>query len=78
VHGKRRDPIRFDELPHLGVREELLHQLDVERVPGLAGDDVSAQRVLEEREVAQQVGFALLMLLMVFAFYNDFKRIGLF
>ena len=29
-------------------------------------------------EVAQQVGFALLMLLMVFAFYNYFKRIGLF
>lgn len=33
---------------------------------------------LRKREVAQQVGFALLMLLMVFAFYNDFKRIGLF
>jgi regulator of sigma E protease len=33
---------------------------------------------VRKREVAQQVGFALLMLLMVFAFYNDFKRIGLF
>ena len=33
---------------------------------------------MRKREVAQQVGFALLMLLMVFAFYNDFKRIGLF
>jgi len=33
---------------------------------------------VRKREVAQQVGFALMMLLMVFAFYNDFKRIGLF
>jgi regulator of sigma E protease len=33
---------------------------------------------VRKREVAQQVGFALLMLLMVFAFYNDFKRIGIF
>ena len=33
---------------------------------------------VRKRELAQQVGFALLMLLMVFAFYNDFKRIGLF
>jgi len=33
---------------------------------------------VRKREVAQQVGFALLILLMVFAFYNDFKRIGLF
>jgi regulator of sigma E protease len=33
---------------------------------------------VRKREVAQQVGFALLMLLMVFAFYNDFRRIGLF
>ncbi|MGH7397467.1 MAG: RIP metalloprotease RseP, partial [Candidatus Rokuibacteriota bacterium] len=29
---------------------------------------------VRKRELAQQVGFALLMLLMVFAFYNDFKR----
>jgi regulator of sigma E protease len=33
---------------------------------------------VRKREVAQQVGFALLMLLMVFAVYNDLKRIGLF
>jgi regulator of sigma E protease len=33
---------------------------------------------VRKREVAQQVGFALLILLMVFAFYNDFKRIGFF
>ena len=33
---------------------------------------------LRKREVAQQVGFALLMLLMVYAVYNDLDRIGLF
>ena len=41
---------------------------------GVLGRPLSVRK----REVAQQVGFALLMLLMVFAFYNDFKRIGLF
>ena len=33
---------------------------------------------LRKREVAQQVGFGLLMLLMVYAVYNDLDRIGLF
>jgi regulator of sigma E protease len=33
---------------------------------------------LRKREVAQQVGFVLLMLLMVYAVYNDLDRIGLF
>jgi regulator of sigma E protease len=33
---------------------------------------------LRKREVAQQVGFVLLMLLMVYAVYNDLERIGLF
>lgn len=33
---------------------------------------------VRKREVAQQVGFVLLMILMVFAVYNDLKRIGLF
>jgi len=33
---------------------------------------------LRKREVAQQVGFALLMLLMVFAVYNDLARIDVF
>ena len=33
---------------------------------------------VKKREVAQQVGFVLLMLLMVYAVYNDLDRIGLF
>jgi len=33
---------------------------------------------VRKREVAQQVGFVLLMLLMVYAVYNDLDRIGLF
>jgi len=33
---------------------------------------------VRKREVAQQVGFVLLMLLMVYAVYNDLERIGLF
>ncbi len=33
---------------------------------------------VRKREVAQQVGFVLLMILMVFAVYNDLRRIGLF
>jgi regulator of sigma E protease len=33
---------------------------------------------IRKREVAQQVGFVLLMLLMVYAVYNDLERIGLF
>jgi len=33
---------------------------------------------LKKREAAQQVGFVLLMLLMVYALYNDFVRIGAF
>ncbi len=33
---------------------------------------------LRKREVAQQVGFVLLMLLMVYAVYNDLDRIGIF
>jgi len=33
---------------------------------------------LRKREVAQQVGLVLLMLLMVYAVYNDLDRIGLF
>ncbi|HXJ79866.1 MAG TPA: RIP metalloprotease RseP [Candidatus Methylomirabilis sp.] len=33
---------------------------------------------LRKREVAQQIGFVLLMLLMVYAVYNDLDRIGLF
>jgi len=33
---------------------------------------------IRKREVAQQVGFVLLMLLMVYAVYNDLDRIGLF
>jgi regulator of sigma E protease len=33
---------------------------------------------LRKREVAQQVGFVLLMLLMVYAFYNDLARIDVF
>jgi membrane-associated protease RseP (regulator of RpoE activity) len=33
---------------------------------------------VRKREVAQQVGFGLLMLLMVYALYNDLDRIGLF
>jgi regulator of sigma E protease len=33
---------------------------------------------LKKREVAQQVGLVLLMLLMVYAVYNDLDRIGLF
>jgi regulator of sigma E protease len=33
---------------------------------------------VRKREVAQQVGFGLLMLLMVYAVYNDLDRIGLF
>jgi regulator of sigma E protease len=33
---------------------------------------------LRKREMAQQVGFVLLMLLMVYAFYNDLERFGVF
>ena len=33
---------------------------------------------LRKREIAQQVGFGLLMLLMMYAVYNDLDRIGLF
>jgi regulator of sigma E protease len=33
---------------------------------------------LRKREVAQQVGFGLLMLLMMYAVYNDLDRVGLF
>ena len=33
---------------------------------------------VRKREVAQRVGFVLLMLLMVYAVYNDLDRIGLF
>ena len=33
---------------------------------------------LKKREAAQQVGFVLLLLLMVYALYNDFMRIGAF
>jgi len=33
---------------------------------------------LRKREVAQQVGFVLLMLLMVYALYNDLVRIDAF
>jgi regulator of sigma E protease len=33
---------------------------------------------LRKREVAQQVGFVLLMLLMVYAVYNDLARIDVF
>ena len=33
---------------------------------------------LQKREVAQQVGFVLLMMLMVFALYNDLVRIDAF
>jgi regulator of sigma E protease len=33
---------------------------------------------VRKREVAQQVGFVLLMLLMVYAVYNDLDRVGLF
>ncbi len=32
---------------------------------------------VRKREMAQQVGFVLLMLLMVYAVYNDLERIGL-
>ena len=33
---------------------------------------------LRKREVAQQVGFVLLLMLMVFAVYNDLVRIDVF
>ena len=33
---------------------------------------------LRKREVAQQVGFVLLMMLMVYAVYNDLVRIDVF
>jgi regulator of sigma E protease len=33
---------------------------------------------LKKREAAQQVGFVLLMLLMVYALYNDLQRIDAF
>jgi regulator of sigma E protease len=33
---------------------------------------------LKKREAAQQLGFVLLMLLMVFALYNDLVRIDAF
>jgi regulator of sigma E protease len=33
---------------------------------------------LRKREVAQQVGFVLLMMLMVYALYNDLVRIDAF
>jgi regulator of sigma E protease len=33
---------------------------------------------LRKREVAQQVGFVLLMMIMVFALYNDLTRLNLF
>jgi regulator of sigma E protease len=33
---------------------------------------------LRKREVAQQVGFVLLMMLMVFALYNDLTRLNVF
>lgn len=41
---------------------------------GVLGRPLSVRK----REVAQQVGFGLLMLLMVYALYNDLDRIGLF
>jgi regulator of sigma E protease len=31
---------------------------------------------VRKREIAQQVGFVLLMMLMVFALYNDVSRLG--
>jgi membrane-associated protease RseP (regulator of RpoE activity) len=33
---------------------------------------------LRKREVAQQVGFVLLMVIMVFALYNDLSRLNVF
>jgi len=43
-------------------------------IEGVIGRPIS----LKKREMAQQVGFVLLMMLMVYAFYNDLVRIDAF
>jgi regulator of sigma E protease len=43
-------------------------------IEGLIGRPLS----LKKREAAQQLGFVLLMLLMVYALYNDLVRIDAF
>ena len=43
-------------------------------IEGVLGRPLSVRK----REMAQQVGFVLLMMVMVYAFYNDLVRIGAF
>ena len=62
------------------IWQDLLHaRADVTLAIGFVlAVGVTIHILLRKREVAQQVGFVLLMLLMVYALYNDLVRLDAF